>query len=289
MHCKDVSMRDVDIELTEDSIRDLMSHWTAYVRTEILVLRNGDGYAAVELHKRDGSGLFRSVDGFDILSLPEGTVYHEDPSLDVLNTPQLAIVQSMYPGKAVVVRGMFSHINFIKDIEPVVLEVIDSVPPSPSKLGVLVDIALGSGYVDHPIIRENTIIDMADRIGEVETEAVMFPCRVSNLVAEKPFYFLDDAPDVDKEVTLIGCHLSKRIYTALYGGDVPFLNVCPADFVRPGVRTIVKCCKVKNGHEIEGDVARVPWGATVPEVVDAINDLFSSERSSGSRTAPSHG
>lgn len=107
----------------------------------------------------------------------------------------------------------------------------------------------------------------------------MFPCRVSNLEADMPFYFLDDAPEVDGEVTLIGCHLSKRIYTALYGSDVPFINVCPADHVEPGVRTIVKCCKVKNGHEMEGDVARVPWGATVPEVVDAINDLFSQERS----------
>lgn len=275
MHCKDVSMRDVDVDLTPENIERLMADWRAYVRTEILVLRHGDQYAAVELHKRDEKGLFRDVVGYDLLSLPTETVFHEDPHLDVLNTPQLARVQSMYPGKAVVVRGMFSHINFIKDIRPQRLMVIDSVPPSPSKLGVLTDIALSTGYVDHPIVKEDVIIDMADRIPEVQTEAILFPCRVSHMSADKPFYFLDDAPEINMEVTLIGCHLSKRIYDALYGGDIPFINVCPADYVQPGVKTIVKCCKVKQGHEIDGDVARVPWGATVPEVVDALNALFS--------------
>lgn len=277
MHCKDVSMHDVDFTIDEESIARLMDGWTAYVRTEFLVLRNGDDYAVLELHKQNEKGLFRKLESYEIVSLPEDTVFHEDPSLDVLNTPALAGIQSMYPGKCVVVRGMFSHINFIKDLEPQRLMVVDNVPPSPAKLGVLVDIALGSGFIDHPIVKEERIIDMADKVTEVETEAVMFPCRVSNLRADMPFYFLDDAPELKDDVTLIGCHLSKRIYASLYGDDdVPFINVCPADFVDLDVKTIVKCCKVKNGHEIDGNVIRVPWGATVPEVVDAINDLFRS-------------
>ena len=274
MHCKDVSMRDVDVPLDEDSIGDLMGSWTSYVRTDDLVLRNGDDYAVVELIKAPGNGLFRKVVGYRIVSLPQDTVFLDLPDLDVLNTPALAAVQAEHPGKAVVVRGMFSHINYIKDVVPQRLVVVDNVPPSPSKLGMLVRMALASGYVDHPIVPEDRIIDMADKLSEVGTDAVMFPCRVSNLSADIPYYFLDDAPEVDDEVTLIGCHLSKRIYTALYGGDVPFINVCPADYVDPSEKTIVKCCKVKTGHELDGNVVRVPWGATVPEVVEALNDLF---------------
>ena len=274
MHCKDVSMRDVDVPLDEDSIGDLMGSWTSYVRTDDLVLRNGDDYAVVELLKASGNGLFRKVVGYRIVSLPGDTVFLDLPDLDVLNTPALAAVQAEHPGKAVVVRGMFSHINYIKDVVPQRLVVVDNVPPSPSKLGMLVRMALASGYVDHPIVPEDRIIDMADKLSEVGTDAVMFPCRVSNLSADIPYYFLDDAPEVDDEVTLIGCHLSKRIYTALYGGDVPFINVCPADYVDPSEKTIVKCCKVKTGHELDGNVVRVPWGATVPEVVEALNDLF---------------
>ena len=275
MHCKDVSMHDVDIPLDREHISELMRGWTAYVRTDDLVLRNGDSYAVVRLVKSLEPGLFRKVVDFEILSLPEETVYVEEPDMDVLNTPALAALQARHPGKAVVVRGMFSHINFIKDIEPLRLMVVDNVPPSPAKLGVLVDIALGSGFVDHPIVKEERIIDMAEKVSEVRTGAVMFPCRVSNLHADIPFCFLDDAPEDPGDVTLIGCHLSQRIHRSLYDRDVPFVNVCPADHIEPGVKTIVKCCKVKQGHELDGEVVRVPWGATVPEVVDAINALFS--------------
>ena len=278
MHCKDVSMREVDIPLTEDSIRDLMADWRSYVRTDSLVLKHGDDYAVVHLDKATGSGLFRDLDGFEIVSLPKDTIFVEDPEADVLNLPAMAELQVRHPGKTIVVRGMFSHISYVSGLEPLKLVVVDNVPPSPSKLGVLVRRALASGYVDLPIVVEDRIIDMADKVPEVRTPAVMFPCRVSHLTADRPVYFLDDAPKVDQQVTLIGCHLSYRIYRELYGSDVPFINVCPADYVRPDEMTIVKCCKVKEGHERSGNTVRVPWGATVPEVVDAINDLFSGSR-----------
>ena len=41
MHCKDVSMKDVDVPLTRESVASLMDGWRSYVRTEALVLRNG--------------------------------------------------------------------------------------------------------------------------------------------------------------------------------------------------------------------------------------------------------
>jgi hypothetical protein len=37
---------------------------------------------------------------------------------------------------------------------------------------------------------------------------------------------------------------------------------------------LVKCCKVREGFQIKGDLAVVPWGATVREVADAITALF---------------
>lgn len=276
MHCKDVSMHEVGFPLTEDSIARLMDGWRSYVRTDALVLKSGDEYAIVELRKRPGTGLFRELDGYSLISMPEDTVFVEDPELDVLNLPAMALLQAEHPGKAVVVRGMFSHISYVKDLEPLRLTVVDNVPPSPAKLGVLVRKALESGFVELPVIVTERIIDMASKVPEVETPAVMFPCRVSHLEAPIPFCFLDDAPEDPGEVTLIGCHLSYRIYRELYGSDVPFINVCPADHTVPGEKSIVKCCKVKQGHEIDGDVVRVPWGATVPEVVGAINALFSS-------------
>lgn len=274
MHCKDVSFHDVDFKLSEGNIRKTMDAWVAYVRTEYVVFQNGGDHAVVCVHKGSGGGLFRRLSGYEIVSLPEETVFYSDPDLDVLNQPAMAEIQSRYPDKTVIVQGMFSHINFVSGLKPVRLKVIDNVPPSPSKLGVLVRKALSSGFVDHPIIVDDYVIDMADRISEVRTEAVMFPCKVSGLTADMPVYFLDDAPRMEHEVTLIGCHLSERIYESLYGKKADFINVCPMDFADGSVKTIVKCCKIKEGFVIDGNVAKVPWGATVPEVVGAINSLF---------------
>lgn len=280
MHCKDVSVREVDFPLTKGNIDTAMRTWTSYVRTEGLVLKNGDAYSTVLLSRSSGKGLFRSVSGHRIVSLPEDTVYVEDPDLDVINIPALAELQCRYPGRTIVVKGMFSHVNFVNDLEPLELVVVENVPPEPSKLRTLVDRALASGFVDIPVVATDMVIDMEERLPDVRTEAVMFPCRVSGLTAGIPVYFLDEAPELKHEVTLIGCHLSMRIFTELYGRTPPFINVCPADLV-DGRTSIVKCCKVKEGSAIDGNVAKVPWGATVPEVVDAINSLFQRPASLG--------
>jgi hypothetical protein len=276
MHCKDVSVKDVDVVLNRENIKALMSDWTAYVRADFLILRNGKDHTVVRLVKENSFELFKKVTDFEIISLPEDTVFVDLPGADVVNIPILAEIQRMHPGKTIAVRGMFSHMSFVSEMEVMRLSVIDNVPPSPSKLGTLVRMALSTGFIEHPIVVDETIIDMAEKVNGIRTEAVMFPCKVSGLTADMPVYFLDEAPPLEHEVTLIGCDLSKRIFSSLYRRDVAFINVCPMDHpVDKDTKTIVKCCKIKEGHRIEDNVAKVPWGATVPEIVDAINDLFS--------------
>lgn len=275
MHCKDISLHDVDFPLTEENIRKEVSKWKVYVRTEYFVLKNGNDLAAVRVERSAPEGLFRKVTAVKVISLPEDTIFVKDPGIDVLNVPAVASVQERHPDKTVVMEGMFSYMSFVSGMRPLRLRGIDNVPPGPSRIRVLVERALSSGLVEHPVIPEFTDVDLEEKIRYVKTEAVMFPCRVSGMKAEIPYYFLDRAPEVEHEVTLIGCSLSNRIYRSVYGKDVPFINICPADAIpHDGTKTIVRCCKVKNGHEIQGNIAKVPWGATVPEVIDAINALF---------------
>ena len=274
MHCKDVSVHETDVPLTKENIMEMMNDWTSYIRAEGIVLKNGNDCATLFVAPTPAKGLFRKVSLYEISSLPEDTIYVEDDTFDVINIPALAKLQSEYPGKTVVIKGMFSHINFICDMEAEYLTVIDNVPPEPAKLTVLAERALASGFIEKPIVLKEKIINLADMVPDVKTEAVMFPCKVSGLTSEMPTYFLDEAPELKHDVTLIGCHLSQRIFEELYGRTTEFINVCPADFT-DGTKTIVKCCKIKNDHIIKDGVAKVPWGATVPEVVGAINALFS--------------
>ncbi|KQM09874.1 hypothetical protein AOA81_06450 [Methanomassiliicoccales archaeon RumEn M2] len=278
MHCKDVSFREVDFPLTEENIARMFGSWSAYTRTEEMVLINGSDHATVRIEKEKGTGLFRPVVSFEIVSLPDNTDLIEDHALDVLNVPAMARIQAGHPGRAVVVKGMFDHVSFVFGLEPVRLRVIDSVPPSPSKLSVLVQKALDSGFVEHPIIQECVDVDMAVLSKDVTSGPIMFPCAVSGLKSSVPVSYLDSAPDADADVTLVGCHLSKRIFESLYGFEPRFINTCPADYApNDGVKTITKCCKVKNGHRMEGDLVSVPWGATIPEVAEALNALFAEE------------
>ncbi len=276
IHCKDVSIREVSHPLDEKGIAEGMKGKKAYVRSDYLVLRNGEQHAVLALEKSKELGLFRPVLGYEVISYPEDTVFIRDPDMDILNPSALLELSMAHPGKTLVVEGVFNHINFVHGLKPLHLRVLDNIPPAPSKLSCLVRQAMASGFLDLPILPHVVDIDMQDKVDEVETEAVMFPCIVSGLEADKPVYFLDQAPELEHEVTLIGCHLSQRIYESLYREEVPFINVCPDDFVpEDGMPTIIKCCKIKEGHKIEGNVAKVPWGATVPEVTGAIMDLFS--------------
>lgn len=276
MHCKDISILEADFPLTEDEIRKGLVGHRVYLRAKYVVISRNGQYAVARQHLSDGTGLFRIVESVDIISLPKDTIFIEMPEADVLNIPGKAQIQKENPGKTVIIQGMFSHVTFVTGIEWKTLRIVDNVPPYPSKTKILVNKALESGYIDIPIVTETVIIDIWDMIPQVKTEAVMFPCKVSGLEADIPYYFLDFYPEIKHEVTLLGCNTSCRIFKELYGRDPLSINTCPKDFCpMDGVKTIVRCCKIREGHVIEGDIAMLSWGATVPEVIDAINDLFS--------------
>jgi hypothetical protein len=274
-HCKDVSMRHVDFELTRENILSNFQDKIAYTRTDFMVLRNGESTATIRVRKKGGKDLFRPITEVEIISLPEDTVYIQDEEVDVLNVSQLARLVRQHGGKTVVVWGMFSHVSFLKADTLLDLRVLDVVPPSPSKLTVLVERALSSGLVEKPIIPHYVDIDIMEQEKLVKTPGVIFPCRASGLSSDKKIFYLDETPEIDVESTLIGCDLSRRIFQHIYRRPVESLDICPQNLApKDGMPTIVKCCKVKEGCTIEGNLASVPWGATMMDVVKALQALF---------------
>ncbi|HUT26457.1 MAG TPA: hypothetical protein VMW85_00205 [Methanomassiliicoccales archaeon] len=274
-HCKDVSMRQVDFPLTRENIMKEFQGKIAYTRTDFMVLRHGDETATVRVIKKNGKDLFRSITDLEIISLPEDTVFVHDEEIDVLNVSQLARLVRKNDGRTVVVYGMFSHVSFLKTDHILDLRVLDVVPPTPSKLAVLVERALSSGHIEKPIVPHFVDIDIMEKERQVKTPGVIFPCRASGLTSEKKMFFLDETPEIDVESTLIGCDLSKRIFAHIYRRPVESLDICPQNLApKDDMPTIVKCCKVKEGCAIEGNVASVPWGATMLDVVKALQALF---------------
>ncbi len=274
-HCKDVSVREVNFPLTEEEIARHTVGKKAYTRTEFIVLKHGDQYAVVRIFKEGGVELFRLISAHKVIALPESTVFVHDEEINVLNQPQMASIALRYPGKTVVVQGLFNHVSFAQASETVELHIMDVVPPKPSKLSYLAKMALDAGLVDLPIILKEETIDLNDLEHDVRTDVVVFPCRASGLTSGKKVFFLDETPRIEGNATLIGCELSKRIFQSIYRKKPEFISMCPREFVpSDGKKRIVKCCQVKEGCEVEGDLAVVPWGATVLDVASAIRALF---------------
>ena len=201
-------------------------------------------------------------------------MFIRDEEIDVLNASQMARKAREHPGKTVIVSGMFNHVSFLQEENLLDLYVVDVVPPSPSKLSVLVERAFSTGLVDLPIVPHYQEIDLTKLEKKVTTKKVMFPCRASGLESERDVYFLDETPSLEGDVTLIGCDLSRRIFNSIYRKETTSIDMCPRNLARTDGKTLVKCCSVKEGFVIEGNVASVPWGATVLDVVGAINSLF---------------
>lgn len=274
-HCKDVSIRRVEFELTEEEIARQMKGRKAYTRTDHLILVSEEEMAVIRVVKENKKELFKPILDYEILSLPHNTVFVKDEDVDVLNPSHMARLADAHPGKVVVVEGMFSHVSFVKDLSPIRLRVLDTVPPSPSKLSCLVERALSSGYIELPILPIIENIDLNELAMGVAEEGVIFPCRASGMSSSKSHYFLDETPDIEVESGLLGCDLSARIYRSIYGKEPKLVNICPWDLApRDGIPTIVKCCKVKSDHVIDENIVVVQWGASVREVTEAINAFF---------------
>lgn len=275
-HCKDVAVKQVDFELTEEGIARAIEGKKAYTRCDHYVLRNGPRTAVVAVTKAEGKELFRPILEHRVLALPADIEWVRDDAVNVLNASSMARVAARYPGRTVVVEGLFGHVSFVQPHELIHLEVLDVVPPRPSKLSVLVELALASGMVDLPVVPRYTEIDLNDLVKDVRTPAVIFPCEASGLEAGRKTYYLDQIPEVEEDATLVGCDLSARIFRTLYHREVPRVEMCPQELApRDGRPRLVKCCRVREGFQLKDGLAIVPWGVTVHEVAAALNALLS--------------
>ena len=279
-HCKEVSVRSVDFELTEENIKGFLSGKRAYIRTRFYVFNSGGDWAVASVEKAETNSVLKDIISVSVLSLPDETSFVDDPSLEVLSASRMGALQRGTGKKCVVVRGKSEHISFFVEEEPKRLTVFDVVPPAPSKLVSMVDAVLEADLQDLCVSYSVVEADLNGIAGSVTSGSVMFPCRASGLKSALPTRYLDETKEMSeaelRSVTLVGCSLSARIFKAVYGREPKLLNMCPKDLAKArGLKgpLLVKCCRIKEGFEIDGDMAMVPWGTRSSEVAGALRAL----------------
>lgn len=275
----------MSFRLTRKNIIEEASGKSAYTNTSYLVLNNDSNWAVLKIDKAREQALFRKIEKMAIVSMPEDTVYLENPEVDVQNLSVMVRMAEEAGKDALIVKGKFEHISFVHKERTTPLAVFDVVPPAPSKIVELAKAALGTGRIRKPIRIVPKIVDLNEVARMRTTKYVMFPCYASALVSglngvENALY-LDQLPSLKmpvSELTLIGCDLSMRTFTSLYGEKPVFMDMCPKNMIHDTSEPCLsRCCIIDEGYAIEGNAAYLSWGTSVGEVEEAIIDLLGLE------------
>jgi hypothetical protein len=259
------------------AIAALLHGREAYRRTDFVVLKGAHAEAAVVAIRRAADEpLFSPITAVEVLALPNDCTFVERPDVDTANRSalaQLAHELRVGPTQTLIVQGLYDHVNFIHHPDPLVVRVVEVVPPEPPKLFGLARQVLS--YADLPPIRlELERLELRELAEQVRPRAFLAPCRSGGLDGlPAPVFFLDERP-ARQDWTLIGCERSLQFHRHFYGDEPPHLEMCPRRLAhtRP-TATLIKCCLLELHIEQDGNTLVVPWGADLAMVEAALRRL----------------
>lgn len=281
---RQVALSDVDIPLDEATLVDHFLGKEAYMRTRFIVVRNGDETAFVEVDRPPSDELFSEISDVRLLAGPDECAYACHEATDVGIPSQLAMIAEQHPDRrCVVVEGMYSHVSFILNPQPLRINVLDIVPPEPSKLFNQAQRLLQVAEDLPPIILTLHAIDSRDVLAADAPDAgrVLLPCQVTGVdFGEVDVKFLDQRPE-RSDWTVLGCERTRQIHEWFYDSPADFVDICPrrflADDPSSDVFTFTRCCLLEEGMETGDRTLLVPWGSTLDEVRRGIDKIVQAE------------
>jgi hypothetical protein len=251
--------------LDEGALREWLIGRPVYRRTEFVVAACGGEHAVVQVEHPVGDDILATVSDLRVLARPDEVAFVADPAVDTGNATQMARA-ARAGARVTVVRGRFEHVNFIVEPAPLLIRVVEVVPPEPPKLLEMARAVLDYDENLPPIKLDFAPIDLR----ELGSGRLMYPCRCSGLEGE----FLDAGPPELADWTLVGCERSRQIHVALYGAEpASRIDFCPRAVGQPDGPALMKCCLFERGVRREGERLVVPWGASLEEVREALREL----------------
>jgi hypothetical protein len=269
---REVSVARVDFALTPENLVQHFLGRECYRRTRYVVVRRGADTALVAVEPSDPVPLFSAPASVEVLALPAETVDVQRSDIDANVPSQLARVAVEHPeARAVVVEGRYAHVSFLLDPEPLLVRVREVVPPYPAKLLDQAQRVLDVADDLPPIVLVPELIEFESFVGD--DPMVLLPCRGAGIRLDgRDTYYLDERP-ASHDWALLGCARSREIHRWFYGRPAPGRDTCPRNVVPTAGPVLTKCCLLEDGIAIDGDVAVVPWGATLGQVKDALGAL----------------
>lgn len=273
-----VSVQRLGVALTEAAVRQHLLGRRVYRRTEVLIAEGDEGHAVVTVEKEpDTELLFNVVTDVHWLAGPDETVFVRDPATDTGNATHMAraAAASGRHARVYVVEGRNQHVNLIVEPAPVVVRVVEVVPPHPPKLLDMARRVLDYDEDLDPVELELVEVDLNAIAAGEQALHWLLPCRCGGLQLSGAVDFLDSGPPEPAGWTLLGCERSRQIHAELYGAEpAGRVEMCPRVHAgAPAAPTLVKCCLRERGIESDGELVVVPWGATLEEVREALHRI----------------
>ncbi len=209
----------------------------------------------------------------------------QDSHLDVTSPLQvLRYLEKLKAGSSgpetITFIAKHDHVTFAYCDRPVSLpgiQVIDVIPPSPSKLEGALKVIQQSGVVpvDYPITYH--LIDEVELLGDMKSEPVLIPCRLSDLTKNQTRRFFSVDKNLhrleDRKAHVLGCTRTQQAAQAHGIEVVEFKSMCPKHNLPDKGFFIAKCCMMRSGVErIEHEQAKgviVPWGFNYAQIFEA--------------------
>ena len=106
-----------------------------------------------------------------------------------------------------------------------------------------------------------------------DAAVVLLPCRGAGVRLDgHEVHYLDERPP-ERDWMLLGCSRSRQLHRWFYGRGAPGPDTCPRALASGSGPLLTKCCLLEDRTEIDGDVAVVPWGASLEQVKQALAAL----------------
>lgn len=209
----------------------------------------------------------------------------QDVRLDVASPLQvLSYLKKLECGSSgpeiIAFMAKHDHVTFAycdKPINLLEIQVIDVIPPSPSKLEGALKMLQQVGVipVDYPVTYQ--LIDEVELLEKMKVDPVLVPCKLSDLdhnhtravfSVDKNLHQLKD-----RYVHVLGCTRTQQAAQA-YGLDiVEFKSICPMHNLPDKGIFIAKCCMLRSGVEQQehGHATGVviPWGFNYAQIFEA--------------------
>jgi len=253
------------------------------------VLRGPDGATAlVRITCAVREALFNPVTAVEWLGGPDDCTYVVRHDIDSANATALADVAldasslngqgGTGPSPAIcVVEGRYQHVNFIVRARPLVVRLVDVVPPEPPRLLDLAHQAIAIDEDLPPIHLRPELLDVRSRAAAAPDDHYLLPCQGAGLDLPGTVDYLDQRP-ARADWTLVGCERSRQFHRWFYGGDADRqVELCPDRLTPAGgdtaPATLLRCCLIERGIRVDGNRAVVPWGTNLSEVQAALRAL----------------